>query len=67
MANHVCRQEVRISNLEIQTSLADNNILHLVHRLDELTKILTTIAVLLFGAIITSLGFLISFWVKGGF
>ncbi len=67
MANHICKQEVRISNLEIQTSLADNNILHLVNRLDELTKILTTIAVLLFGAIITSLGFLISFWVKGGF
>ena len=67
MTNHTCKQEVRIANLEIQTSLADNNILHLVHRLDELTKILTTIAILLCGAIITSFGFLISFWVKGGF
>ena len=67
MPNHMCKQEVRITNLEIQTSLADNNITHLVHRLDDLTGILTRIAILLFGAIITSLGFLISFWVKGGF
>lgn len=67
MPSHICKQELRISNLEVQTSLADNNITHLVTRLDELTGILTRIAILLFGAIITSLGFLISFWVKGGF
>lgn len=66
MSNHICKQEARILALETKTTLADNNITHLVERLDGLTHILTTIAFLLLGIIITSMGFLISYWVKGG-
>lgn len=63
---HECKHEARITMLETKTALADNNIAHLVERLDGLTNILTRISVLLFGVILTSMSFLISYWVKGG-
>ena len=66
MPSHACKQEQRISNLETKTTLADLNITHLVQRLDELTGILKTIAFLMIGIIVSVMGFLVSYWVKGG-
>jgi hypothetical protein len=65
MGSHSCTQEVRISNLEAKGAVADTNISHLVKRLDSLTSVLYTISVLLGGSLVTALGFLITYWVKG--
>lgn len=61
-----CTQEVRISALETNTAVATNEIKHLVKKLDGLTNVLYSISILLGGALVTAVGFLITYWVKGG-
>jgi hypothetical protein len=61
-----CTQLRRIKALENDTLLIRNELSHLVQRLDSLTKILTTIAVMFGGSMLAAFGFLVRFWVMGG-
>ena len=63
---HTCTNEARLSTVEQKLTLADTNIAHLVTRLDNLTKVLTTIALLIGSCMLTALGYLITFWVQKG-
>lgn len=63
---HTCTNEARLTTMEQKLTLADTNIKHLVERLDSLTKVLTTIAMLICSCMLTALGYLITFWVQKG-
>lgn len=56
----------RITAIESEMKVFKNEISHLVRRLDTLTRILTTIAVLLGGGMLTFFGFLVQVWVERG-
>ena len=62
---HVCKQEVRIAAIESKTALATNDIKHLVVRLDKLTNVLYSLAVVIGGCMLSAFGALITYWVKG--
>ena len=64
--SHVCSQEARIAAIESKTAVADNDIKHLITRIDGLTSVLYSISILLGGSLVTAMGFLITYWVKGG-
>jgi hypothetical protein len=66
MSGHICKQEARLTLLEQQVAVANNDIRHLVEKLKGLTNILTTLSFLIAGSLMTALGYLITYWVRQG-
>jgi glycine/serine hydroxymethyltransferase len=65
MAEHTCKQEVRLTNLENKNHETNIDVNKLLVRFDSLIGVLKVVGVLLGGSTITAMGFLITYWVKG--
>lgn len=64
MTQHICKQENRITGLETKSNQINLDVNKLLIRFDSLIGVLKVIGVLLGGATLTSMGFLITYWVK---
>ena len=62
---HLCKQEDRINKLDRESGENKQGLKDLIGRVDTLIRVLTGVGVLLGGSVLTTLGFLITYWVKG--
>jgi len=62
---HECKHESRINRLDRESGETKQGLKDLISRVDTLIKVLTGVGILLGGSVLTTLGFLITYWVKG--
>ena len=62
---HLCKQEDRINKLDRESGENKQGLKDLIGRVDTLIRVLTGVGILLGGSVLTTLGFLITYWVKG--
>lgn len=64
MTKHFCKQEDRLTGLENKSNQINIDVNKLLVRFDSLIGVLKVVGVLIGGATLTALGFLITYWVK---